>query len=120
MTLQGPRGGPPYLVLIMVLVIIGMCILFGKPQPTTENTMVSEDVPNWVSDKSYRIRWNPAIPKAIVEQFTLLRRGRGVGWHELEEFRSLEKANEYLDRLLIDIEAAKKVNSQWKIVREEN
>ena len=67
----------------------------------------------------YRIQWNPAIPKAIVEQYGV-EKTDGLGWYELKEFRSLNEANEFLDRHLSAREAVKKINAQWRTVREEN
>lgn len=88
--------------LILAIVLLGATLIVGYYL-------------NYEEGPEYRIMWNPVIPKAVIEKYNYI----SEDWSEVRTFRDLDEADRQLDRILFYRKESDKVDSQWKVVREE-
>lgn len=63
---------------------------------------------------TYRVQWNPVIPKAIVEKWNIYSKR----YEELKTFRDRQEAIKYFNDQ-VEIETmGRKTDAHWKIIRE--
>jgi hypothetical protein len=108
-----PFGKRLWIIIGIAVVLFSLTMLATAVITDTPSTMT------WPQHDAYRIRWNPCIPKAIVQVYTNVGIGQNTRWRDLTEYRGLDEANKHLDSLVEARKAEEYINSQWKIVREE-